>query len=510
VNLTIGIDIGTTGTKTVLFDVSRGIVAQASRETTLFSTSPGFAEADTAQWLSNVTDSIREVRSVADVPPGEVDAIAVSGMVPAVVPVDGRGNALRRAILQNDARAHHEIGQLAAALADVDLVSLTGSALSQQSVAPTAVWLAHHQPAVYAQTEHLVGSYDWVLSSLGAELHVERNWALESGLFTIDGDLADVVLRAANLDGGLLPPVHHPGTHVGALSAEAAEWTGLRAGTALIVGGADHVLSAYAAGVNRPGDGLVKLGGAGDILVASDVKVTDERLYLDAHPVPGRWLPNGCMATSGSLIRWFQALIGGDDLTVLDAEAMQCAPAEVLCLPYFLGEKTPLHDPDLRGVFAGMHLGHTRADMYRSVLEAIAFGFRHHVDVFADISIPLTRTMITNGGSKSNLWKQIHADVLGIEMHPVTGHPGASLGAAIIAAIGVGTLDDWADANRFVTLAPPVVPDPRRGRAYDDAYARWRELGDVTTPISHALARSGRGETVRQVENHPMKGTVPQ
>lgn len=491
-NVTVGIDVGTTGTKTVLFDVSRGIVAQASRETTLLSPAPGFAEADTSQWLTNVIDSIREARSQADVPPGDIDAIAVSGMVPAVVAIDGRGNALRKAILQNDARAHHEIGQLAAALADVDLVSLTGSALTQQSVAPTVLWLSHHEPEVYEKTEHLVGSYDWVLSALGADIHVERNWALESGLFTIDGELADTVLRAADLNPGLLPPVRQSGTQVGVLSDEAAAWTGLRAGTALIVGGADHVLSAYAAGVSHPGDALVKLGGAGDILVASDTKVTDERLYLDAHPVPGRWLPNGCMATSGSLIRWFQALVGGDELTVLDAEAAQRKPAEVLCLPYFLGEKTPINDPDLRGVFAGMHLGHTRADLYRSVLEAIAFGFRHHVDVFADISIPLTNTMVTNGGSKSTLWKQIHADVLGIELHPVTGHPGASLAAAIIAAIGVGALDDWADANRFVTLGPPVVPDPKRKQIYDDAYARWRELGEVTTGLSHAIARSAR------------------
>jgi xylulokinase len=492
VSVTVGIDVGTTGTKTVLFDVSRGIVAQASRETTLLSPAPGFAEADTAQWLTNVVDSIREARSQADVSADDIDAIAVSGMVPAVVPIDGRGNALRKAILQNDARAHHEIGGLAAALADVDLVSLTGSALTQQSVAPTVVWLSRHEPDVYAKTEHLVGSYDWVLSALGADIHVERNWALESGLFTIDGGLAETVLRAADLDPGLLPPVRQSGTQVGVLSDEAAEWTGLRAGTALIVGGADHVLSAYAAGVSHPGDALVKLGGAGDILVASDTKVTDERLYLDAHPVPGRWLPNGCMATSGSLIRWFQALVGGDELTVLDEEAAQRKPAEVLCLPYFLGEKTPINDPDLRGVFAGMHLGHTRADLYRSVLEAIAFGFRHHVDVFADISIPLTNTMVTNGGSKSTLWKQIHADVLGIELHPVTGHPGASLAAAIIAAIGVGTLDDWADANRFVTLGQPVVPDPTRTQIYDDAYARWRELGEVTTPLVHAIARSAR------------------
>jgi xylulokinase len=489
---TIGIDVGTTGTKTVLFDTTSGIVAQASRETALHSPSPGFAEADTDQWYAGVVESIREVLSTSGISPDSVAAVAVSGMVPAVIPVDSAGKPLRRAILQNDARAHREVAELAAELDGVDLVAMTGSALTQQSVAPTTVWLRTNEPDVYDRTAQYVGSYDWVLTALGAEVHVEQNWALESGLFTIDGDVADAVLAAAGLDPATLPPVHRPGSRVGGLSREAVEQTGLPAGTALVVGGADHVLSAFAAGVNEPGDALVKLGGAGDILVASDSRVVDERLYLDAHPVPGHWLPNGCMATSGSLIRWFQALIGGTDLTVLDDEATTAGPAEVLCLPYFLGEKSPIHDPDLRGVFAGMHLGHTRADLYRSVLEAIAFGFRHHVDVFTDIGIRPNRVMITNGGSKSTLWKQIHADVLGLELRPVRGHPGASLGAAVIAAIGVGALDDWSDAARFVSLDPPVVPDPARRAAYDDAYPMWRDLGAATAPISHAMASRAR------------------
>jgi xylulokinase len=500
---TIGIDIGTTGTKTVLFDTSRGIIGQASRETALHSPRPGFAEADTDQWHRNVVESIREVVAGSDIRADAVQAIAVSGMVPAVVSLDRDGNPLRRAILQNDARASLEIQDLAQALADIDLVTMTGSALTQQSVAPTTTWLREHQPEVYENTAHYVGSYDWVLAALGAEIHVEQNWALESGLFTVDGEIAQPVLTAAGLDAGVLPPVHRPGYQVGNLSEAAARETGLSAGTALVVGGADHVLSAFAAGVNAPGDALVKLGGAGDILVASNTRVVDERLYLDAHPVPGHWLPNGCMATSGSLIRWFQTLVGGIDLTVLDEQAASCQPAEVLCLPYFLGEKSPIHDPDLRGVFAGMHLGHGRADLYRSVLEAIAFGFRHHFDVFTDIGIGPSRVMVTNGGSKSTLWKQIHADVLGVEMLPVRGHPGASLGAAVIAAIGVGALDDWSDAARFVALDPPVVPEPSRRTAYDDAYQTWRELGAAVAPISHTMARRIGNPTT-------MKGTVPQ
>jgi xylulokinase len=489
---TIGIDIGTTGTKTVLFDVQRGIVAQASRSATLYSDAAGHAEADPAEWLSNVHASIREVVVRAGVAPESVVAVSATGMVPAVVLADASGRPLRRAILQNDARATHEIEVLAPRLADVNLVEVTGSALTQQSVAPTAMWLAAHEPDVWQRTVHVLGSYDWVLMALGADPHVEQNWALESGLFTLDLTLVSAVVEASGIGATRIPRAVVSGERIGTLSAAAADATGLQPGTALVVGGADHVLSAYAAGVNQPGDALVKLGGAGDILVASDAAVTDARLYLDAHPVPGRWLPNGCMATSGSLIRWFQTMVGGIELTTLDGEAQQRPPADVLCLPYFLGEKSPLHDPDLRGAFMGLHLGHDRSDLYRAVLESIAFGFRHHVEVFEDIGIGIKNVMVTNGGSKSVLWKQIHADVLGVDLHPVVDHPGASLGAAVIAAVGTGVLDELTDVDRYLSLGPPVVPDPGRAERYTQAYQEWRALGEALTPLSHHHARSTR------------------
>lgn len=485
---TMGIDIGTTGTKTVLFDAERGILAQATRASELHSPRAGWAEADPTQWLGNVIESIREILATAGVDPSEISAIATTGMVPAVIPIDRSGRALRRAILQNDARATAEIAELQAELAEVDLVGLTGAALTQQSVAPTTRWLRTHEPEVFRGAAHFVGSYDWMLIALGADVHVERNWALESGLYLIDGSPLPAVVEAAALEPGTLVPVLEPGTVAGELSAEMAEACGLRPGTALVVGGADHVLSAFAAGVEDDGDWLVKLGGAGDILVATSSPVVDARLYLDAHPIPGRWLPNGCMATSGSLIRWFQALIGGIELTQLDAEATERSPAQVLCLPYFLGEKSPLHDPDLRGAFVGLHTGTTRADMYRSVLEAIAFGFRHHVEVFRDLDITLRRVTITNGGSKSTLWKQIHSDVLGVEVYPVVDHPGASLGAAMIAAVGTGALADWAECSRFIQLGAPVVPHPDNTARYDQAYDEWRRLGGALTPISHSIA----------------------
>jgi xylulokinase len=485
-SLVLGIDIGSTSTKVVLAEPSGEVLAQASAPVELSSPHPGWAEADPAQWWRNVCALIPRVLGPRA---GDVAAVACTGMVPAVVPSAGGGRPLRSAVLQNDARATSQITSLACELADLDLVTATGSALTQQSVAPTLAWLARHEPQVWAGTKHVLGSYDWLAVALGAAPHVEQNWALESGLFSLSGfSLMDRVLSAAGIPASLLPPVVLPGTVIGAVSAAAAAATSLRAGTPIVAGGADHVLSAYAAGLAEPGDWLVKLGGAGDILAVTDHVLTDPRLYLDAHPRPGLWLPNGCMATSGSLIRWFQDISGNLSVAELETAAATSEPAALICLPYFLGEKSPLHDPDLRGAFLGLHLGHTRGDLYRAILEAIGYGFRHHAEIFGELGVKLDAARVSNGGSKSRVWKQILADVLGVPLSPIQDHPGAALGAALAAAVGAGLLADWADAAPPV-YGEPVEPDPALADRYTEAYQIYRDAGDALTSISHRISR---------------------
>lgn len=486
---TIGIDIGTTGTKAVLWSVEAGIVAQTARDATLLSPSPGFAEADTRQWRKNAIECIAELLNKTGVHPKNIRGLSTSGMVPAVVFLDSKMRPLRNAILQNDARASEEIRELSELFSGIELVSLTGSDLSQQSVAPTVLWLQKHEPQTWSKTSFIVGSYDWLLIEMGAIPHIEWNWALESGLFSVEGNRLEQVFGGCKLDSIQIPLVQHSGSIVGNLSHSFAESTGLSPETLLVVGGADHVLSAFAAGVENSGDWLVKLGGAGDILAASDRPILDSRLYLDAHPIPNLWLPNGCMATSGSLLRWFQQITGQTSLSELDARAETCDPASLLCLPYFLGEKSPLHDPDLRGAFAGLHLGHTTADLYRAVLEGIAYGFRHHAEVFEEVGLERGRVLVTNGGSRSTFWKQIHADVLGFELYPVVDHPGASLGAAEIAAIGVGILSGWTEAGRHLRIGDPVLPNTDNAQKYQELYSLWKQLGTVLAPISHRISR---------------------
>ncbi len=486
----LGVDLGSSGVKAVLLDPARGIVASATREVTQFSDHPGWSEADPAQWWDALGQLVPGLLGAAGLTAGDVAAVAVSGMVPAVVLCDAQGNPLRRAILQNDARAIAEVLDVREALGGLDLLNLSGSELSHQSVAPTVLWLARHEPEVWGATASLCGSYDWLARRLGATPHVERNWALESGLYSIDIEPLEAVRAATGVAWPELLGVARPGEVVGAVSTEAAYACGLRVGTPIVVGGADHVLSAYGAGLTSAGDCLVKLGGAGDILCVSDSVVLDARLYLDYHPVPGKWLPNGCMATSGSLIRWEQALLGGPSLERLDDEAARSQPAALLALPYFLGEKTPLNDPELRGALIGMHLGTTRGDIHRAFLEAIAFGFKSHVEVFQENGLNVTRIVVTNGGSRSRLWRQIVADVLDRELISLVDHPGASFGAAVAAGVGVGLIADWTYVQGALATGESIAPNADLVARYAQRYAEFVGFTAASTPFSHLLARS--------------------
>lgn len=493
-SLLAGIDLGTTGTKVTLFAAGEGVLASAGRPVPLHSDAPGFAEADTALWWDNTCALLAEVAALAGVRTADVAAVAASGMVPAVVVLGEGAVPLRRAILQNDARAVAEIAEVRGALdaAGYDELSRTGSALTQQSVAPTWAWLRRHEPAVAEAAVAIVGSYDWLAAALGAPVSVEENWALESGLYELAMTPAEPVRRAGGVPDALCPAVRRPGDRAGAVSREAAAATGLAEGTPILVGGADHVLAALAAGLASPGDWLVKLGGAGDILVVTDSARLDRRWYLDAHPAPGLWLPNGCMATSGSLLRWVQSLTGGAPLAELDAEAAAAGPAPLLCLPYFLGEKSPLHDPDLRGAFVGLHLQHGRGELFRAAMEAVAFGFRQHVDIFERAGLELGRARVSNGGSGSMVWKQILADVLGRELSSIAASGGASLGAALVAAVGMSALPDWAAAQSFAETGKPVVPDPAAAPVYEEAYQMYLQLQAELAPVSHRISSRGR------------------
>ena len=486
----LAIDLGTTATKLMIVDGDGEVVAFVESRSELRSPAPAFAEMDAEQWWQQVCDHVPRLLERAAVDASDIAVVGVSGMVPTLIAVDEHGRALRPSIQQNDARATEEITVMRARVPDA--VVRTGSEITAQSIGPKWRWLRDHEPDVASRTAAILGSYSFLVNRLTGVAAAESNWALESGLGTLAGGWDLEVLAAAGLDAALLPAHAPPESLVGVVSASASIAVGLSEGTPVIAGCADHVASAYAAGLREPGDLLLKLGGAGDILLVVDRPVVDARLFLDHHPTAGRWLSNGCMASSGSLLRWFEReLASGTSLADLDVEAAEVGPAAngLLVLPYFLGEKTPLQDPFARGTIAGLHLGHTRADLYRAVLESIAFGFQHHLEVFAELDLTIGRTRVTNGGSRSQLWKQVLADVTGLEIEAPRQHHGSCLGTALLAGGAVGLFDPSAVIDRLDDDSVTITPDPDAHDALVAHYHRWRQLEPAVRPISHDLAK---------------------
>jgi xylulokinase len=488
--LVIGIDIGTTSTIGILVDTEGSVLALADQPTELFCEKPGWAEEAPEQWWVNMCTVIGALLHQSGRTGNDIAAVGVTGMLPAVVLLDANGRLLRRSIQQSDGRTGREVEELAAEVDPRVFVQRTGNGINQQLVAAKLRWLRKHEPQVFRRIATVFGSYDYINWRLTGQKVLERNWALEAGFVDVQsGRIAPELVELAHIAPEVLPPVQASHEVIGEVTRAAAQASGLAAGTPVVAGCADHVASAFVAGIRNEGDLLIKFGGAGDILLATHRPRPDPRLFLDYHIVPGLFMPNGCMACSGALLNWIEATFAGAEADApaaagetphqrLDRLAAELPPGAdgLILLPYFLGEKTPIHDPYARGTLVGLGLHHTLGHIWRAALEAVVLGFRHHVEVFDELGYTVRRIVASDGGTSSRVWMQIAADALGRPVQLLQGHPGSCLGAAYVAAVGVGALDDWDAIARFVRHAGVVEPDPSTAGVYRHAYGLFRDI----------------------------------
>jgi xylulokinase len=477
------------------------VVGTVSRPVTLTSLHAGWAEEDAEQWWSNVCEISRELLALPGVDPTDIAAVGVTGMLPAVVLLDAEGNLLRPSIQQSDARCGAEVEELRQEVDEAAFTLRAGNGINQQLVTAKLRWIERHEPEVFRHIATVFGSYDFINWRLTGERAAEQNWALEAG-FVDTGtlEIADDLIALAHVARFAVPRRSRSHEILGRVTAAPAQATGLAAGTPVIGGGADHIASALGAGIVEPGQVLLKFGGSVDVLVSTDRLAPDARMYLDHHLVPGLFMPNGCMSTGGSALNWFAANFAGglkaeaDRLGIsvhrrLDqlAEALPAGADGVLVLPYFLGEKTPIHDPEVRGLFSGLSLAHGLGHLWRALLEAYGYAIAHHMEVLRDMGHEPRRYLASDGGSASRVWMQIVADILQAPVQCLTGHPGSCLGIAWTAAIGAGLADAWLGVSRFVGMGEEFRPNPANAAVYGGGYRRYRELyGAVAKKASRA------------------------
>jgi xylulokinase len=380
----IGIDIGTTSTIGILIDLPDRIVGVVSRPVELVSLHAGWAEEDPAQWWRNTCEITRALLAAEPALAASLVGIGVAGMVPAVVLLDADGNLLRRSIQQSDGRCMEQVAALTQEVDGATFLRRTGNGINQQIVAAKLRWLARHEPAVFARIGTVFGSYDFINWKLSGARLIEHNWALEAGFVDLaDGRVAPDLVALGGIPFEAVPPVAASHAVIGHVTAAAAAESGLPEGLPVVAGAADHVASAWAAGVVAAGDVLLKFGGAGDILIAADSARPDARLFLDRHVIPDRFMPNGCMAASGAMLNW---LAGGFCAAAaagaahrhahLDSLAAAVPPGSdgVFLLPYLRGETSPIHDPLARGTISPPYRGVSRTGLPRPA--AAGLGWR--------------------------------------------------------------------------------------------------------------------------------------
>jgi xylulokinase len=497
----IGFDIGTTSTIGILIGLPDRILHIASRPVTLTARHPGWAEEDPEQWWANVSGIARELIELGGIEPGEVRAIGVTGMLPAVVLLDDKGRLLRPSIQQSDARCAAEVAELREAVDEAAFTARTGNGVNQQLVIAKLLWIRKHEPEIFARIATVFGSYDYINWRLTGERAVEQNWALEAGFVNLASHaIDDDLVKLAGIPRKALPRKTVSHERLGRITEKAAKDLGLPAGLPVVAGAADHIASALAAGLTRPGDVLLKFGGSVDVLIATDRVAPDPRMYLDYHLVPGLYVPNGCMATGGSGLNWFVSNFAEGERTKAEAQGMSIhqwldhlasvippGAQGVRILPYFLGEKTPIHDADVRGAILGLSLAHGPAHLWRALLEAYAYAIAHHIEVLNDMGHRTETYFATDGGARSTVWMQIVADVLQQPVQRLAGHPGSCLGAAWTAAMGIKAAHDWSAISRFISLADRLEPNPANAQIYNRAYAAFRELYPVVADFERKV-----------------------
>ncbi|MEM8630858.1 MAG: FGGY-family carbohydrate kinase [Pseudomonadota bacterium] len=490
----LGLDIGTFESKGVLADETGRILAQASAPHEMIVPQPGWAEHRAEEdWWHDFKVIVRALLNQSRIAPSDIACVATSAIGPCMLPVDADGTPLMNAVLYGvDTRAEAEIAELTQKIGAETVLARCGNALTSQSVGPKILWLRRNRPELFEKTAKVLTSTSYLTFKLTGAYAIDHFTASGfSPLYDAEGcdwtpDLApDIIDRA------LLPRLLWSGEIAGSVTAKAAAETGLAEGTPVTVGTIDAAAEAVSVGVQAPGDMMMMYGSTVFIIEVTAARVRDERLWYAPWLTPGSHGSMAGLATSGTLTHWFRdqfarELARNEAFPTLAAEAAAAPPGAkgLLFLPYFSGERTPIHDTRAKGTFFGLNLTHTRGDLYRALLEGIAMGTAHVFETYGAAGAAPARVLAVGGGTKNALWLQATSDFSGLPQIVSEKTVGAAYGDAFLAACAMGAAQPEDIAN-WNPVAETVVPE--RHAVYDQHYALFRRLYEQTKDIAHAL-----------------------
>ncbi len=493
----LGIDIGTFESKGVLVDAGGNIVASAARPHKMLVPQPGWAEHRPREdWWGDFCVISNKLIADSGVAPTDIKSVAASAIGPCMLPVDADGEPLMNGVLYGvDTRAATEIAELTDRIGEDVLLSRCGNALTSQSVGPKILWLRRNRPELFARTAKVLTSTTYITHKLTGRYVIDHYSAANfSPLYDVDklgwtDELADDII---GLD--RLPEVLWTTDIAGTVTSAAAAETGLAFGTPVTVGTIDAGAEALSVGVLDSGDMLLMYGSTIFIIEITPLRVPDARLWYAPWFFPGQHAAMSGLATSGTLSHWFREQFGKelDPATAvmalaLEAEGSPPGANGLVLLPYFSGERTPIHDTQAKGVLFGLDLTHTRGDIYRAVFEGIAFGTRHVFETYADVGQPPRAILAAGGGTKNRVWSQATSDVSGRTQIVRQKTVGASYGDAFLGALAIGDVKPG-DIRDWNPIDHQITPDAGLAELYQRRYRVFRELYVRNKDLMRALS----------------------
>ncbi|MCD8351424.1 MAG: xylulokinase [Planctomycetaceae bacterium] len=479
----LGIDLGTSSVRAMLMQADGQRLGLAARSYDVDIPAPGRAEQDPDMWVARAEEAIREVLAAPGVRANDIAALSFSGQMHGLVCVDKNGRPLRPAIIWQDQRSKKSIESIYERFGRERVGGWVQNSIAAGFLVASLVWLKDNEAELYSRIDKVMLPKDYLKFRLSGVIATDYSDAAGSAAFDNTSlSWSGELLSALDLDPDLFPPCLPATERMGTVTPEASARSGLSTSTIVVNGGADQCMQGVGNGIVRPGVFSSNIGTGGQVSAIADKPLYDQafRTNTIAHVIPGRWTLMGATLSAGAAMKWLsQRILAMDGFGDVDrmAGAVPAGSGSLVFLPYLVGERTPHLDPDARGMFCGLTLGHGRANMLRAVMEGVAFALRDSLEIILQMGIPCTRMIASGGGANSPLWLQIQANIFNREVVRSLNDEQACLGAAITAGVGAAVYTGFPEAcDALVQFDPRTyVPSTTNARVYDDLFAVFHD-----------------------------------
>lgn len=489
--LLLGIDIGTSACKIAVFDKQGNVIGTTTGDYQVYYPQSGWAEQSPDEWWSAVCKAIQTLLSQGEILPEEIKGIGIDGQSWSAIPIDCDGNVLANTPIWMDTRAVDICERLNQKIGEDKIFEVAGNSLQPSYTTAKIVWFRDHMPEVYHSIYKILQSNSFIAYRLTGICSQDMTQGYGLHCFNMKtGKWDEKMCELLEIPSSFLPDIYPSHAVIGTVTSGASIESGLKEGTPVVAGALDAACGTLGAGVLHAGETQEQGGQAGGMSICMEEYVADPRLILSYHAVPDKWLLQGGTTGGGGVMRWLEKELGQYERSIAEkveksslvqfndiAQEVPVGSDGLVFLPYMSGERSPIWDPNAKGVYYGLDFSKTKAHMIRAAMEGVAFSLKHNLDLAEEQGAEVKELLAMGGSANSLLWTQMKADVTGKPITVPASDTATTLGAAILAGVGIGLYESFEEAvNLTVRKTRHHEPNLENHGKYQENYKTYLEL----------------------------------